>query len=110
LLQYHTTANCPFHINIPIAGELSAGSASALQPASKRESVLTRDPFCPTLAARPRSSPRKKGGGFRADPATPGALCENANVANHTLGKLLPNMIFHVERSQSGQLQRVYST
>jgi hypothetical protein len=32
------------------------------------------------------------------DPSTPGFLHENAELLNHTVGKLDPNMIFHVNR------------
>ena len=38
-----------------------------------------------------------------------GLLHENAEVLNHTLGKLDPNMIFHVNRGPSGDIVELFT-
>ena len=48
-------------------------------------------------------------GELSTDPESPGELHETAAIFNHTLGSLLPNLIFKVIRSPSGEISTIFT-
>ena len=48
-------------------------------------------------------------GRLSSDPNSPGLLHENAEIFNHTMGQLDPNMIFRVNRDSAGNIVELFT-